>query len=128
MRGLIFSIYNTNPALGKKHPCRICKARGTKHFLQNMSAESRRHLTNRRTRFRSSTNNERGTAADDELDVAAAQRVYPTTPPTDTTRTAATDKLNEETQIRPAGFVGLGFTMLFLGLHQCICTYVFVYF
>lgn len=94
-----------------------------------MSAESRRHLTNRRTRFRSSTNNERGTAADDDLDVAAAQRVYPTTPPpTDTTRTAATDKLNEETQLRPAGFVSLGFTMLFLGLHQCICTYVFVCF
>ncbi|OAA82191.1 GPR1/FUN34/yaaH [Akanthomyces lecanii RCEF 1005] len=88
-----------------------------------MSAESRRHLTNRRTRFRSSTNNERGTVADDELDVAAARHMYPATrPAADISTTAATDKLKEATQLRPAGFVGLGFTMLFLGLHQCLCT------
>ncbi|KGQ10886.1 hypothetical protein BBAD15_g3760 [Beauveria bassiana D1-5] len=47
-----------------------------------MSAESTRHLTNRRTRFRSSTTNEQGTVTE-ELDVA--HHVYPIKRPADTT-------------------------------------------
>lgn len=82
-----------------------------------MSAESRRHLTHRRTRFRSSTNNELGTVAD-ELDLT--QHVYPNKQPAAGTRVAA-DK-TKVIEIRPAGFIGLGFAMLFLGLHQCFCT------
>ncbi|KAM3456874.1 hypothetical protein MY3296_001532 [Beauveria thailandica] len=82
-----------------------------------MSAESTRHLTNRRTRFRSSTNNEQGTVTE-ELDVA--HHVYPIKPPADTN--PATGMPKKGLQIRPAGFVGLGLTMLFLGLHQCIYT------
>ncbi|KAM3494533.1 hypothetical protein MY3957_002256 [Beauveria namnaoensis] len=81
-----------------------------------MSAESTRHLTNRRTRFRSSTNNEQGTVTE-ELDVA--HYVYPIKRPTDTTPATGKPK---GVDIRPAGFVGLGLTMLFLGLHQCIYT------
>ncbi|KAM3433388.1 hypothetical protein MY4824_006038 [Beauveria thailandica] len=81
-----------------------------------MSAESTRHLTNRRTRFRSSTNNEQGTVTE-ELDVA--HHVYPIKPPADTNPATGRPK---GLQIRPAGFVGLGLTMLFLGLHQCIYT------
>ncbi|KAJ6785118.1 hypothetical protein PWT90_07938 [Aphanocladium album] len=81
-----------------------------------MSAESRRHLTHRRTRFRSSTNNELGTVAD-EVDVA--QHIYPNKLPSEPKLAAA--KIKTIT-VRPAGFIGLGCAMLFMGLHQCICT------
>ncbi|KAM3510037.1 hypothetical protein MY10362_000281 [Beauveria mimosiformis] len=81
-----------------------------------MSAESTRHLANRRTRFRSSTNNEQGTVME-ELDVA--HHVYPIKRPADTNPATGKPK---GVEIRPAGFVGLGLTMLFLGLHQCIYT------
>ncbi|KAJ3476532.1 hypothetical protein NLG97_g9101 [Lecanicillium saksenae] len=80
-----------------------------------MSAESRRHLTHRRTRFRSSTNNELGTVAD-EVDVA--QHIYPNKLPSEP-KVAA--KQVKAITLQPAGFIGLGFAMLFMGLHQCMC-------
>lgn len=83
-----------------------------------MSTESTRHLTHRRTRFRSSTNNELGTVAED-LDLA--RHVYPNKQTVDPA--AADDKI-KPADIRPAGFIGLAFATLFLGLHQCIWSYV----
>ncbi|XWW92551.1 hypothetical protein V2A60_000474 [Cordyceps javanica] len=81
-----------------------------------MSAESRRHLTQRRTRFRSSTSSERGTVTE-VLDLA--QHVYPTARTAEFT--ASVDDESKVFEMRPAVLVGLGLTMLFLGLHQCLC-------
>ncbi len=89
-----------------------------------MSADSRRLLTHRRTRFRSSTNSERGAVVDDDDALDVTQHVYPI--PRRAAAAAAAEATDqcEAIRLRPAGLVGLGFTMLFLGLHQCLCTYV----